>query len=180
MNQTQNGITNTLLVNAFAERGGNNFVSLNWPAGSVVGSLLQVGLSYLNSYATVMEVITTPDFHWHSINGILCRVSFQVGRIVGADLYSACPSDQLPHVIGHSLGGQVAHVIGQTFVSMGGKLDRLVQSQSQNKTNEEKFRRSSKLAIVFVIAVVALQLQLRTQLQVWNCDDFFLFSSVDE
>lgn len=56
-------------------------------------------------------------------------MSFEVGRAVGTDLYNTCSSDELPHVIGHSLGGQVAHVIGQTFISMGGKLDRYVQLQ---------------------------------------------------
>lgn len=68
-------------------------------------------------------------FHFVSIDESLCCVSFQVGGAVGADLYNTCPSDELPHVIGHSLGGQVAHVIGRTFISMGGKLDRYVQLQ---------------------------------------------------
>lgn len=62
LNQTQNGITVTLLVAAFAERGGNNFVALEWPAGSVLGSLLQVLLVYLNSYITVMKVSIASDF----------------------------------------------------------------------------------------------------------------------
>lgn len=157
LNQTQNGITVTVLVVAFAERGGNNFVSLNWPAGNVVGSILQVGLSYLNSYNTVMEVSTTPDFNSHSIERILSCVSFQVGRVVGADLYSTCPSDELPHVIGHSLGGQLAHVIGQTFISMGGKLDRYVQLRFY--TEPRTFMKKTK---------TKLELQLRTQLR-----DFF-------
>lgn len=56
LNQTQKGITVTLNVDAYAKLGQNNFISLNWPSGSVLGSPVDVLLSYLNSTLTVLNV----------------------------------------------------------------------------------------------------------------------------